>query len=71
VDTPTLDSDMATIYAMTWLKLGKAYEGKGEVASALTSYQRVLDMLRKGDSNLASLREARERLDRLAAAGAM
>jgi tetratricopeptide (TPR) repeat protein len=71
VDAPKVSGEVAMIYGMAWLKLGVAYEGKGEAAPAVTCYKRVIEMLADGDPDLASTREARQRLDRLAAAGAM
>ena len=71
VDDRIVRPEAAHIYAMSWLRLGTAYEKKGDVSEAMTCYRRVLDMLRAGDPDLASLREARANLDRLTAAGAM
>jgi tetratricopeptide (TPR) repeat protein len=71
VDGERLTPEAAPLYAMAWLKLGSAYEKKGDASEAMTCYRRLLAMLKDGDADLASVREARERLDRLASAGAM
>ncbi|HEX5131837.1 MAG TPA: protein kinase [Candidatus Krumholzibacteria bacterium] len=70
-DTPTVAVEVATMYAMTWLRLGVAYEKSGQTAAAMDCYRRVLTLLKDGDEDLASRREARERLDRLTASGTM
>ncbi len=71
VDEPLVSADTATIYGMAWLRLGNAYEKKGNVTDALSCYRKVLAMLKDGDPDLVSVREARENVDRLTAAGTM
>ncbi len=71
VDGPTLNPEIAPMYAMAWLRLGQAYEGKGETSDAVACYRRVLEMLKDGDPDLISRREARMRLDRLTATRTM
>jgi tetratricopeptide (TPR) repeat protein len=70
-DAPNVNAEAAAVYGMAWLKMGTAYEKKGEAAEAMNCYRRVLRMLKDGDTDLACVREARERLDRLTAAGTM
>ncbi len=70
-ERPLLNPEVAPAYAMVWLRLGIAYEEKGATSDAAACYRHVLEMLKDGDPDLASRRDARTRLDRLTATGTM
>ncbi len=70
-DGPAVNAEASAVYGMAWLKMGIAYEKKGEASEAMNCYRRVLEIFKNGDPDLASVREARGRLERLNAAGAM
>jgi tetratricopeptide (TPR) repeat protein len=66
VDREIYFADSAAIIPVAWFFLGEAYERKGDVARAVSSYERLLELWKNGDADLYCRKEARLRLDRLA-----
>jgi tetratricopeptide (TPR) repeat protein len=67
----TVASETASMYALGWVRLGNAYEKKGEASKAMDCYRKVLAIQRDGDDDVVSRREARAGLDRLTIGGTM
>jgi tetratricopeptide (TPR) repeat protein len=71
VDREVYYYESAALIPVAWFYLGEAYERGGDVARAVSAYERVLAIWKDGDANLYCRREARARLDRLTAARSM
>ena len=49
-------------YPRSFYLLGKIYEAKGDTASAIKNYEKLLDLWKNGDEDLVDLIGAKKRL---------
>jgi len=65
ISDSTLNREQQLRWILAHYQLGKIYEERGDIPNAVQYYERFIEIWQNGDEDLVTLRDARDRLNRL------